>query len=143
MATAILYNATDTVIDGAISVGDDLWLTFDDLERAAGWRLKPEGACLGDVCVALPEARRERFLRDEGAPDARFNFAELARLLDMRLLHDAPTDTWCFVESPAARAMSMASLQAPDFTLPDLAGRPHSLTDYRGQKIFMVAWASW
>jgi peroxiredoxin len=37
----------------------------------------------------------------------------------------------------------MASLQAPDFTLPDLTGEMHSLTDYRGQKIFMIAWASW
>ncbi len=37
----------------------------------------------------------------------------------------------------------MASLNAPDFTLPDLGGKMHSLTEYRGQKIIMVAWASW
>jgi AhpC/TSA family len=95
------------------------------------------------VCVPLPQARRRRFLRGEGTSDERFNLAELARLLDMPALHDAPTATWCFVDGPAARAQSMASLEAPDFTLPDLAGQPHSLNDYRGQKIFMVAWASW
>jgi hypothetical protein len=143
MSTAILYNGADTVVDDAVSDAGDLWLRLGDLERAAGWLLKPEGACLGDVCVPLPTERRRRFLRGEGTSDERFNLAELARLLDMPALHDAPTGTWCFVEGPAARAQSMASLEAPDFTLPDLAGQPHSLNDYRGQKIFMVAWASW
>jgi peroxiredoxin len=32
---------------------------------------------------------------------------------------------------------------APDFTLPDLDGRMHSLSDYRGKKVFLLAWASW
>ena len=143
MPTAILYNSKDSVVDGAISDAGDLWLSLDDLERAAGWRLKPEGACLGDVCVPLPAARRQRFLRGEGTSDARFNLAELARLLGMPALHDSPTGTWCFGDRPAVRAQTMASLEAPDFALPDLTGKPHSLSDYRGQKIFMVAWASW
>jgi peroxiredoxin len=37
----------------------------------------------------------------------------------------------------------MQSLEAPDFTLPDLEGRPHALRDYRGKKVFLVSWASW
>jgi peroxiredoxin len=37
----------------------------------------------------------------------------------------------------------MQSLRAPDFTLPDLEGRPHALFDYRGKKVFLVFWASW
>ncbi len=41
------------------------------------------------------------------------------------------------------RAAQLASLQAPDFTLPDLDGRLHSLSDHRGKKIFLVAYASW
>jgi peroxiredoxin len=32
---------------------------------------------------------------------------------------------------------------APDFTLPDLEGRLHSLRDYRGRKVFLCSWASW
>ncbi len=131
------------MIDGAISDGGDLWLSLGDLERAAGWQLKPEGACLGDVCIALPADRRERFVRNEGMPDQRFNLAELARHLHMPSLHHEDTETWCFVDNPSERARAMASLAAPDFTLPDLTGRPHSLTDYRGQKVLMIAWASW
>lgn len=143
MSATVLYNGADAVVDNAQSESADLWLRLDDLTRASGWRLKPEGACLGDVCVPLPAARRDRFVRDEGAPDARFNLAELTRLLDMPSLHDERTQTWCFVDNAAARSQRMAPLEAPGFTLPDLAGKMHSLTDYRGQKIFMIAWASW
>jgi len=41
------------------------------------------------------------------------------------------------------RAKALGSLQAPDFTLPDLAGRPHSLSQHRGKKVLVVAYGSW
>jgi peroxiredoxin len=37
----------------------------------------------------------------------------------------------------------LTSLEAPDFALPDLDGKMHSLSDYRGKKVFVVSWASW
>lgn len=43
----------------------------------------------------------------------------------------------------AERARALASLEAPDFTLPDLDGRPHSLSEQRGKKVLLVAYASW
>jgi len=45
--------------------------------------------------------------------------------------------------SAAERANALSSLEAPDFTLPDLDGRPHSLSHHRGKKILLVAYASW
>jgi hypothetical protein len=42
-----------------------------------------------------------------------------------------------------ARAEALASLEAPDFTLPDLDGRFHSLSEHRGKKVLLVAYASW
>jgi hypothetical protein len=42
-----------------------------------------------------------------------------------------------------ARATVLASLEAPDFTLPDLEGRLHSLSEHRGKKVLLVAYASW
>ena len=41
------------------------------------------------------------------------------------------------------RAARLASLEAPDFTLPDLDGRVHSLSEHRGRKVLLVAYASW
>ena len=43
----------------------------------------------------------------------------------------------------AERVRVLTSLQAPDFTLPDLDGRPHSLAAHRGGKVLLVAYASW
>jgi len=40
-------------------------------------------------------------------------------------------------------AMVALGTQAPDFALPDLAGRTHTLAEHRGKKILLVAWASW
>ena len=45
--------------------------------------------------------------------------------------------------SAAERAKALSSLEAPDFTLPDLDGRLHTLSAYRGKKILLVAYASW
>ena len=41
------------------------------------------------------------------------------------------------------RGEALNSLEAPDFTLPDLDGNLHSLSDQRGKKILLVAYASW
>ena len=45
--------------------------------------------------------------------------------------------------SAAERGRSLAALAAPDFTLPDLDGRLHSLSHNRGRKVFLVAYGSW
>jgi len=45
--------------------------------------------------------------------------------------------------SAEERGRRLASLEAPDFALPDLDGRPHSLGDHRGKKVFLVAYGSW
>ena len=45
--------------------------------------------------------------------------------------------------SAEERGRRLASLEAPDFTLPDLDGRLHSLSDHRGVKVFLVAYGSW
>jgi hypothetical protein len=59
------------------------------------------------------------------------------------VLHDRARDVWVLGEPAADRAASLMSLQAPDFTLPDPQGTTHTLSTYRGRKVFLVAWASW
>ena len=41
------------------------------------------------------------------------------------------------------RAATARTLLAPDFTLPDLAGTPHTLSAFRGRKVLLASWASW
>jgi CRP-like cAMP-binding protein len=45
--------------------------------------------------------------------------------------------------SARERATALASLKAPDFALPDLEGRLHSLAEHRGKKVLLVAYGSW
>jgi len=56
--------------------------------------------------------------------------------------HDPALATWYFGLRSDQRQM-LSSLQAPDFTLPDLQGKQHSLSDFHGKKILLVTWASW
>ena len=137
MATLLLNNRAHPVPDSA-TLGDALWLETSSLEGTTGWTLKPEGVCRDEVCVPLPRGREAEFVRD-----SRFDFAGFARYMGQPVLHDTPTATWAFGEAAENRANSLRSLQAPDFTLPDMAGVQHSLSDYRGRKVFLVSWASW
>ena len=55
-----------------------------------------------------------------------------------------PEEGAAYLGVPArARAAALASLEAPDFTLPDLDRRLHSLSEHRGKKVLLVTYASW
>ena len=136
----IIYKGKVSQIEGAKAEGDNLWLSRADLTKASGWELKPEGACLGDVCVPIPPARETEFVRDGGKS---FNLATFARHLGQPVVHDDKNGVWYFGEAAEARRASIKSLQAPDFELPDLDGKMHRLSDYRGKKVLLAAWASW
>jgi hypothetical protein len=120
--------------------GDDLWIPLDELEAFTGWELRPEGVCRGEQCVPIPDGREDEFVRDVPAA---FNIAALARWLGQPVVHDPERRVWLFGEAAGDRRHQRQSLQAPDFTLPDLDGNLHSLSDYRGRKVFLVSWASW
>lgn len=106
------------------------------VHTALGWELKPAGLCRGDTCVPV---RPEHRLAD---PDG-IDLVALASLLDRPLALDLDERVACLGASAAERGQRLRSLDAPDFTLPDLTGHPHRLTDHRGRKVLLLAWASW
>ncbi len=140
MAITVLYGDRSPSATNASADGNNLWLSLTELHNATGWELKPQGACLDDVCVPIPVGREAEFIRASGKE---FNLAALARLQGQPIVHDDTHKVWFFGETGSTRNNSMSSLQAPDFTLPDLDGRQHSLSQYRGKKILLVSWASW
>jgi hypothetical protein len=138
MAITVVYE--DCVASLAAEVGDDaLWVAGPELARTLGWELKPEGLCRGPLCIPVPPARRAELVRGDGAID----LAALARHRGQATAHDAERDVWVFGPSSDVRAGVARSLVAPDFTLPDLDGRPHSLSEARGKKVLLASWASW
>jgi hypothetical protein len=139
MPATVIYGFEPYVATTARAHGDDLWLALEELEPASGWTYKPQGLCLGERCVPLPPARADEFVDGRGA----FNLAAFARFLGQPVVHDEGGDVWVFGEAAQARRDALRSLQAPDFSLPDLDGVPHALADYRGKKVLLLSWASW
>jgi hypothetical protein len=107
-----------------------LQIDKDAFERTTGWALKPQGACKGEICVPL--------LAEPDKVDAEV----LSDRLGMALVHDPKHGIWSLgSETISGRALSTAV--ASDFTLPDWKGASFTLSSLRGQKIFLLAWASW
>lgn len=106
------------------------------LRDAVGWELKPQGFCKDERCV--PIAEHADMITGEGV-----DLAGFASLLCRPLAVDVDAHVAYLGTAAAERAAQLASLQAPDFTLPDLNGRLHSLSGHRGKKVLLVAYASW
>lgn len=111
-------------------------LSPDALRDALGLELKPEGLCTKDTC--FPVADQTALVSDAG-----MDLAACADVLGRPLALDLDARVAFLGVSAADRAAHLRSLEAPDFTLPDLHGTVHSLSDYRGKKVLLIAFASW
>jgi peroxiredoxin len=111
-----------------------LWLAAAEWERVTGWTLKSEGICRGEICVPLASD-----MTREGRIDA----AAAWRKLGNPVVSDDDGDVWVLGTGAAARSEALAQLMAPDFTLDDLSGKPHTLSELRGKTVFLTTWASW
>lgn len=137
MVTLLTESGEHEVTDAEPST-EALWCSAREALGATGWEAKPEGLCKGEVCVPLPAGRQREFV-DDGL----INLAALWRYLGQPAVRSERGHVWVLGESAQEREAALASLEAPDFTLPDPAGCPHRLSDYRGKKVFLVTWASW
>ena len=101
-----------------------------------GWELKPEGLCREDVCVPV---RDSAALACEDGID----LVAFANALGRPLALDIEERCAALGRSAPESSAQLASLEAPDFSLPDLEGRLLSLSDHRGKKVLLIAYASW
>ena len=99
-------------------------------ELATGWKIKPEGACKGDVCVPLD--------RSAGAG---FNVVATAERLGMAIVADTDAGLWSI--GPASLGgRSLTTAEAPELSLPDvLTGEDVTLSSFRGTKVVLASWA--
>jgi hypothetical protein len=106
------------------------------LRSALGYELKPEGLCRDEACFPV----RERAALVAG--DA-LDLGELARLTGRPLALDVAERAAVLGTALEDRLAALRGLEAPDFTLPDFSGRPHTLSALRGKKVLLIAYASW
>lgn len=131
--STLLFDGHETKVtlagDGAI------WLDSSQLEAATGFHLEPQGFCRDALCVPIPPSAKARFV-----DGSRVNVAAIAEQLRRPVVRDDAHGVISVGPEPGSR---LAGAEAPDFTLPDFDGVPHSLSQYRGKKVLIMTWASW
>ncbi len=106
--------------------------TVDEFAQATGWRIEPQGACRGDVCIPLPN--------DVTDADDRVNVDHIAELLGMGVVRD--DDSGLTAVGPASNTgRALPTTEAPELVLPDFDGNSFDLRSLRGTKVVLVAWA--
>lgn len=116
--------------------GGSVRVPAEALAAALGWELKPQGFCKDDRCYPVPPLSRT--VTADGV-----DLAGFAELIGRPLALDAEEGAGYLGVAAAVRAAQLASLEAPDFCLPDLDGRLHRLSDYRGKKVLLATYGSW
>ncbi len=106
------------------------------VEEKLGYALKPEGLCRGELCFPV---RDRAALASRGGID----LEELARVTGRPLALELGERVAALGTGVDDRTAALRGLTAPDFTLPDFSGRTHSLAQYRGKKVLLIAYASW
>ena len=138
----VLYDDAVIAIERTLPDPNDLWVLPEDLPRVNGFELKPEGACLDELCVPVLQDRdSEMFVTRRG--QGWFNVTALARKLEQAYVADHDHGVWSFGEIPVTRTAFLRSAMAPDFELPNRDGELVRLSDFRGKKVLIVTWASW
>jgi hypothetical protein len=122
-------------VDAEIS-GERVRISAASLERELGYALKPEGLCRAELCFPL----RERAALVAG--DA-IDLRELAHVTGRPLALDAAERAGALGTPVEDRLASLRGLEAPDFELPDFSGRMQRLSEHRGKKVLLIAYASW
>lgn len=111
-------------------------LSPETVGEVLGWHLRDEGLCRGDVCV--PVRDREALVDDRG-----IDLVGLGNVLGLPVAVDVEAGAAAVGTPHTDRAAGLDSLDAPDFSLPDISGQLHSLSDHRGKKVLLIAYASW
>jgi hypothetical protein len=113
----------------------DLRVDAGAFAARTGWHINPEGACKGEICVPLPAAART----DDGRLDVRL----VADRLGMPIVRHETDGVFALGPESSVTGRALSTAVAPELELPDAGGDPFRLSSLRGQKVLLVAWASW
>ena len=138
----VLFEQNVVKLNETLADPTDLWVTTEDLTRVNGFELKPEGACLDEICVPVKQDEDgDMFVRRHGK--SWFNVTELADKLQQPVAVDYEASVFSFGAIPVTRTSFREQAIAPNFELTDMNGETVQLSDFKGKKIMLLTWASW
>lgn len=137
-----LYLDRVVALEPTLEDPTDLWVKPDGLTAVNDFVLKPEGACLGDLCIPLEQSvDNDVVVKRQG--ETWLSLTGFARKVGQPYAADYETQVWSFGAIPATRSAFLDSALAPDFALPDRQGKLVRLSDFRGHRVLILTWASW
>lgn len=138
----VLFDDRTITLQEVLADPNDLWVPTTDLLSVNGFELKPEGACLDEICVPVKRGDAANQLISRSDKDW-FNVSELARRLRQPVAADHDHNVWSLGPIPASRARFENEHVAPEFALNDVDGNTVRLSDFKGKKVMLLTWASW
>jgi len=120
----------------AVIDGGRVRIAPETIGEVLGWQLRDEGLCRRDVCIPVRD-------RDALADDRGIDLEALADALGLPIAVDVEAGAAALGTAHRDRAAALDSLEAPDFSLPDVSGEFHTLSEQRGKKVLLIAYASW
>ena len=136
-STTVLYQGRQITLSET-GGGEGLLIRPEDLTRINGFELKPEGACLGELCIPL---KTDLLVEHNGRQW--FDLVAFADLLGQPYVADREAGVWSFAEIPARRESMLVDAMAPDVEIRDRKGNVFRLADLKGRKALIVTWSSW
>ena len=120
----------------AVAEGGRVRVSPETVRDVLGWQLREEGLCRGEICVPVGD-------RSALADDRGIDLEAFADALELPIAVDPEAGAAALGTAHRDRAAELDSLDAPDFSLPDIAGELHTLSEQRGKKVLLIAYASW
>ena len=137
MSLGLIVNHTGEIAQAEVgSEFGQFAIPLNDFEIITGWKLKPEGLCIDQICVAV---RDPKSLTNQTEID----IVEFARITNQNIVVDHVRKIAALGEHADTRSEAMTTLDAPDFTLPDIHGKQVSFSDFNRRKRLLLAWSSW
>ena len=137
MSLGLIVNHTGEIAQAEVgSEFGQFAIPLNDFEIITGWKLKPQGLCIDQICVAV---RDPKSLTNQTEID----IVEFARITNQNIVVDHVRKIAALGEHADARSEAMTTLDAPDFTLPDIHGKQVSFSDFNRRKRLLLAWSSW
>ena len=131
--TTVLYQNRVVELERTLPDPNDLWVLPQDLPRINDFELKPEGACLAELCVPVRQDRDSEMFVTR-ARQGWFNVTELARRLQQAFVVDHEHSVWSFGNIPVTRNAFLRLGDGARFRAPQSGGQAGAPVRLQGEE---------